>query len=50
MEKENINTNMEEQPHENGTEISVEKKLGDLMLRGWIMLEETCPIESKLFT
>jgi uncharacterized Zn finger protein (UPF0148 family) len=32
---------------ENNEEISVEKKLGDLMLRGWILLAESCPIECK---
>jgi hypothetical protein len=32
----------------NEQEISVEKKLGDLMLRGWILLAESCPIESKI--
>ena len=30
---------------ENNREISVEKKLGDLMLRGWILLAEHCPSE-----
>lgn len=24
----------------------LEKKLGELLLRGWIMLAESCPIES----
>ena len=32
----------------NEQEISVEKKLGDLMLRGWILLAESCPIECKI--
>jgi hypothetical protein len=26
----------------------LEKKLGELLLRGWIMLAESCPIESIL--
>ena len=26
---------------------SVEKKLGDLMMRGWTMLSESCEIESN---
>lgn len=26
---------------------SVDKKLGDLLMRGWIMMAESCPIESK---
>ncbi len=30
---------------ENEQEIKVEKKLGDLMLRGWILLAESCPID-----
>jgi len=25
----------------------VDKKLGDLLMRGWIMLAESCPIESN---
>jgi len=25
----------------------VDKKLGDLLMRGWVMLAECCPIESK---
>jgi hypothetical protein len=29
-------------------ELSIEKKLGDLMLRGWIMLTDVCPVESKI--
>jgi hypothetical protein len=28
-------------------DLSTEKKLGDLMLRGWIMLSDTCPVECK---
>jgi hypothetical protein len=30
-------------------QISVEKKLGDLMLRGWILLAEHCPSESNIY-
>lgn len=26
---------------------TVDKKLGDLLMRGWIMMAESCPIESK---
>jgi uncharacterized Zn finger protein (UPF0148 family) len=40
MENENISN-----PEEGG--ISIEKKLGDLMLRGWTMLADTCPSECK---
>ena len=29
-------------------QVSVEKKLGDLMIRGWTMLAESCSIESKI--
>lgn len=25
---------------------SIDKKLGDLLMRGWIMMAESCPIES----
>lgn len=25
----------------------VDKKLGDLLMRGWMMMAESCPIESK---
>ena len=25
----------------------VDKKLGDLLMKGWVMLAESCPIESK---
>ncbi len=30
-------------------QISVEKKLGDLMLRGWILLAEHCPSECSIY-
>lgn len=26
---------------------TTEKKLGDLLMRGWVMLAKSCPIESK---
>jgi uncharacterized Zn finger protein (UPF0148 family) len=29
-------------------EITIEKKLGDLMLRGWTMLADSCPSECKI--
>ena len=32
----------------NREQISVEKKLGDLMLRGWILLAEHCPSECNI--
>ncbi len=31
----------------NEQEISIEKKLGDLMLRGWVLLSDSCPIDCK---
>jgi uncharacterized Zn finger protein (UPF0148 family) len=37
-----------ESPEENKTpESEVERKLGELMLRGWLMTSECCPIESN---
>jgi hypothetical protein len=30
-------------------EISVEKKLGDLMMRGWTLLADSCPSECKYY-
>jgi hypothetical protein len=33
-----------EQPEE----ISVEKKLGDLMMRGWTLLADSCPAECNI--
>ena len=36
---------MEENNEHSG--ISVEKKLGDLMLRGWILMADSCPVECK---
>ena len=43
-EKKEINTSDKEKENEEETEI--EKKLSDLMNLGWILLEETCPLES----
>jgi uncharacterized Zn finger protein (UPF0148 family) len=42
---------MNENDDTNGTydDLSVEKKLGDLMLRGWIMLTDVCPVESNIY-
>ena len=37
---------MESQKEEEEQFHGVDKKLGDLMLRGWTMLAETCPLES----
>ena len=31
----------------NEKEDDIEKKLGDLFLRGWIMIPDSCPIESN---
>jgi len=28
---------------------TMDKKLGDLLMRGWIMMAESCPIESNYF-
>jgi hypothetical protein len=28
-------------------DLTIEKKLGDLMLRGWVMLADVCPVENK---
>ena len=30
----------------NNQEIELEQKLGELLLRGWIMTTDSCPIES----
>jgi hypothetical protein len=27
---------------------SVEKKLGDLMMKGWVLMADSCPLESKI--
>jgi uncharacterized Zn finger protein (UPF0148 family) len=32
---------------ENQDDTTIEKKLGDLMLRGWTLLADSCPVESK---
>ena len=46
IEIDNRKDSIDEQPSS-----SVDKKLGDLLMRGWIMMAESCPIESKsLFT
>ena len=26
---------------------SLDKRLGDLLMRGWVMMADSCPIESK---
>lgn len=41
MEQEKLTNNHED-------DISVEKKLGDLMMRGWTLLADSCPAECKL--
>jgi uncharacterized Zn finger protein (UPF0148 family) len=50
---EEINTNYSDKENENinndTSSESVEKKLGDLLMRGWKMLAESCPKECKYY-
>jgi uncharacterized Zn finger protein (UPF0148 family) len=43
MEETKTNGNIEE---ETTSQIPAEKKLADLMMRGWTMLEQSCPVET----
>ena len=36
----------EEEEKEDENYIGIEKKLGDLILRGWTMLADSCPLET----
>lgn len=48
---EDVNTNFSDKETESNDRSgsnNVEKKLGDLLMRGWRMLAESCPKECKL--
>ena len=46
IEKENENIKEKEINEQEELDKQIEKKLGDLLLRGWTMLAESCPLES----
>lgn len=45
FEKENSNNIPEDTTEEKLS--SPDKRLGDLLMRGWVMMADSCPIESK---